>query len=95
MYKSTIDCTRGRKLKSIIDSRGRITLPLELRNRLGLRPGDSLFFIVQDGGAAILTERVSQNPFLKYIGRLPNFKSTVQVNAWVRSLRDERTDKEK
>ena len=74
---------------STISSKGQITVPLEVRNRLGLKTGDRVEFVMDDGRTTLRPARPPENPFLKYVGALPAFSSKRKVNAWVRSLRDE------
>jgi hypothetical protein len=33
-----------------------------------------------------------KNPFVKYVGALPAFSGVHEVNAWIRTLRDEETE---
>jgi antitoxin PrlF len=72
-----------------INSKGQITVPLEIRNRLGLKTGDRVEFVVDDERTTIRPARAPENPFEKYVGALPAFSSTQELNAWVRRLRDE------
>lgn len=44
-----------RALTAIADSRGRLTLPKELLDGLGVKPGDKLDFDLQMDGAVIVT----------------------------------------
>jgi AbrB family looped-hinge helix DNA binding protein len=74
---------------STISSKGQITVPLEVRKRLGLRVGDRVEFVVDKDRTTIRPARSPENPFLKYVGALPAFSSIHEVNAWVRALRDE------
>jgi antitoxin PrlF len=78
---------------STISSKGQITVPLEIRNRLGLREGDRVEFVVEEDRTTIRPARAPENPFLKYVGALPAFSSARQINAWVRALRDEEPEK--
>jgi len=74
----------------VIDSRGRVTFPPEIRKRLGLRAGDRVEFIMRDKDAVIRSVRRADNPFEKYAGALPAFPGGIaEINAWVRSMRDE------
>jgi len=75
---------------SIISSKGQITVPLEIRNRLGLKQGDRVEFVIEENRTTIRPARPRENPFVKYIGALPAFSSVQEINAWVRSLRDEK-----
>jgi len=74
---------------STISSKGQITVPLEIRHRLGLKEGDRVEFIVEGERTIIRPFQAAENPFEKYLGALPGFSSTAEINAWVRDLRDE------
>ena len=75
--------------KSKISSKGQITLPIEVRKRLGDKEGESVKFVAdKDGRTIILPVRLEENPFLKWIGVAkapPGFDSV----AWVRDMRDD------
>lgn len=74
---------------STISSKGQITVPLEIRRRLGLKEGDRVEFVVAEDRTIIRPARAQRNPFAKYAGALPAFDNKREINAWVRSLRDE------
>jgi antitoxin PrlF len=74
---------------STISSKGQITVPLEVRKRLGLKVGDRVEFVVDKDRTTIRPARAPENPFLKYVGALPAFSGIHEANAWVRALRDE------
>lgn len=74
---------------STISSKGQITVPLEIRLRLGLKEGDRVEFVVDGERTVIRPVQAQENLFEKYIGALPAFSSKSEVNAWVRSLREE------
>ena len=74
---------------STISSKGQITVPLEIRRRLGLKEGDRVEFVVEDDRTIMRPAQPPVNPFEKYAGALPAFRSKDEINAWVRSLRDE------
>src|SRR5262245_23571671 len=71
---------------STMSSKGQITVPREIRRRLGLKTGDRVEFVVEDQRTIIRPAR-AENPFVKYIGTLPAFSSARKINAWVRRLR--------
>lgn len=77
---------------STISSKGQITVPLEVRKRLGLKAGDRVEFVVDAGRTTIRPAGAPENPFLKYVGALPAFSGTGQINAWVRALREEEAE---
>jgi len=74
---------------STISSKGQITVPLEIRRRLGLKEGDRVEFVVEGERTAIRPAQAAKNPFEKYAGALPAFRSDGEIGAWVSSLRDE------
>ena len=55
--------------KTKITSKGQVTIPKEVRERLGLRPGDELEFTEEDG-VFRLRKRVDPEVFKKYRGYL-------------------------
>jgi antitoxin PrlF len=77
---------------STISSKGQITVPLEIRHRLGLKKGDRVEFVIDKDRTILRPARPPANPFEKYVGALPAFSTRREVNAWVRSLRDEATE---
>lgn len=81
-------------LSSTISSKGQITVPQEIRQRLGLKEGDRVEFVVDNGQTVIRPARGPENPFAKYAGALPAFSSVAEINKWVRSLRDADTGDE-
>lgn len=80
---------------STISSKGQITVPLEIRKRLGLKKGDRVEFVVDEKRTILRPARSPENPFEKYVGALPAFSSVKDVNKWVRSLRDDGKPREK
>jgi antitoxin PrlF len=75
---------------STISTKGQITVPLEIRRRLGLKEGDRVEFVVDNGQTILRPARSPENPFEKYIGMLPAFESVQEINDWVADMRDER-----
>jgi AbrB family looped-hinge helix DNA binding protein len=75
---------------SVVSTKGQVTVPKSIRRRLGLRVGDRVEFIIQGNHTVIRPVRRAGNPFEKYVGALPAFPGgKEEINAWVRSLRDE------
>ena len=62
--------------KVTIDSRGRITLPKEVRDQLNLHPGDTL--VLRTSGGKIVLEKAS-NPFEKLADLLGNLTFTREL----------------
>jgi AbrB family looped-hinge helix DNA binding protein len=74
---------------STISSKGQVTVPIEVRHRLGLKQGDRVEFVFEDGKTVLRPSRPATNPFTAYLGVLPAFSSVEEINAWVRDLRDD------
>ena len=74
---------------STISSKGQITVPLEIRKRLGLKEGDRVEFVVENGRTTIRPAQGPENPFLRYVGALPSFSTVREINEWIKSLRDD------
>ena len=78
---------------STISSKGQVTIPQEVRLRLGLQEGDRVEFVVEGERTLIRPARQVHNPFERYIGALGTFPGGVEeINAWVAELRDEASD---
>ncbi len=77
---------------STISSKGQITVPLEIRHRLGLKEGDRVEFMIDNNQTIMRPARPASNPFEKYVGILPAFKTKRQINKWVAGLRDDGHD---
>ena len=56
-----------------ITSKGQITLPKEVRKRLGVGPGDEVEF-AEENGRYVLTKKVRKSPFGEYRGFLSGLK---------------------
>lgn len=52
-----------------VTSKGQVTIPKPVRDCLGLRPGDEIRFVEDDGGFRVSKE-IRANPFSKYRGYL-------------------------
>jgi len=80
--------------KSKISSKGQITLPIEVRTRLGVKEGDSVKFVVdKDGYTVVLPVREQEDVFAQFVGVAkapPGFDSV----AWVRDMRDDEYEAE-
>ena len=74
---------------SVISSKGQVTVPQEIRIRLGLKEGDRVEFVVEGGNTIIRPARSAENPFEAYAGILRGaFPGGVrEINAWVNEMR--------
>ena len=78
------------KYSSTISSKGQVTVPQEIRNRLGLSTGDRVEFVVEGERTVIRPSRSTVSPFDKYravLGTFPGGKQ--EIKAWVQELRSE------
>ncbi len=75
-------------LSSTISSKGQVTVPLEVRRRLGLKEGDRIEFVISGDQTFIRPAQLPTNPFEKYVGILPAFGNKREINRWVAQLRE-------
>ena len=75
---------------STVSFKGQVTIPLQIRNRLGLAAGDRVEF-VEDGHLTVIRPaRAVGNPFARYKGALGTFPGgPKEINAWIDDLRSE------
>ncbi len=74
-------------LSSSISSKGQVTIPVSVRQRLGLREGDRVEFVLEGEKTVLRPVRSLENPFTKFVGALPAFANIAEVNAWVDDIR--------
>jgi AbrB family looped-hinge helix DNA binding protein len=55
--------------KSKVTTKGQVTIPKDVRERLGLRPGDEIEFVEDTAGFRV-QKRVLVSPFKRYRGYL-------------------------
>jgi AbrB family looped-hinge helix DNA binding protein len=81
---------------SVLTSKGQITIPQEIRSRLGLKKGDRVEFVTQKDRTVVRRAKAAENPFKKYEGILGGFPGgKKEINAWVREMRDDYGDQKK
>jgi antitoxin PrlF len=79
------------KNSSTISSKGQVTVPQEIRKRLGLEPGDRVEFVVEEGRTVIRPARSEVNPFEKFIGILGPFPGGEEgIKAWIDDMRSDK-----
>jgi antitoxin PrlF len=79
----------ARTLRAKVTSKGQITVPVEIRKSLGVRPGDHLLFEQREGGIRLLRD-ANENAFEKWrgIGGFPGMgKGRKAIVAYFRELR--------
>ena len=56
-----------------VTSKGQITLPKKIRERLGVHPGENVGF-EEKGGLLIIRKVVAKSPFDKWVGKLKHLE---------------------
>ena len=59
-------------------SKGQMTLPKDIRNDLGLRPGDKLDIVKQDGKYVLLPRNVPLSSLAGILGKSPSGPMTIE-----------------
>ena len=70
-------------MKSRVTERGQVTIPKDLRDRLGIRPGHVLEF-AEEEGRLVVTRRLTGHPVDAAYGILQRDRSTDELMAWLR-----------
>lgn len=79
-----------KKYSSSISSKGQVTVPQEIRNRLGLVAGDRVDFVIDGNQTVIRPSRDDSDPFEKYMGVLGPFPGGEKgMKKWIDDMRDE------
>ena len=71
---------------STSSSKGQVTVPAEVRRRLGVKAGDRIAYVMKDGLTYIQPVRANENPFEKWIGALSKGAPEGTAVAWVREM---------
>ena len=61
--------TGGIMLKVKVTSKGQVTIPKEIKDKLGIRPGEGFAFEEKNG-----VFYIKKSPFDKWVGRLKKYK---------------------
>jgi antitoxin PrlF len=81
------------KYSSSISSKGQVTVPQEIRNRLGLAPGDRVDFVIEGDRTVIRPSRDNPDPFTKQMGVLGPFPGGEEgIKGWIADMRDDDED---
>jgi AbrB family looped-hinge helix DNA binding protein len=76
----------ARSMKATVSSKGQVTIPLAVRQRLGIRTGDRLFFVIGDDGR-VHVEREPRHTLDELIGILGRPPGSVTVTAMDKAIR--------
>ncbi len=73
-----------------ISSKGQVTVPVEVRRRLGVGAGDQVEFAIEDGRTVLRPFRSGKERLSQWVGAARgSFGSEAEVNTWVAGMRDE------
>ena len=77
-------------MEAVLDKFGRIVIPKEIRDALGLRPGSTFF--IEENNQEILLKPIEETPHLKNVGGWLVFAGEIQgdFSRIVESVREER-----
>jgi antitoxin PrlF len=56
-----------------VTSEGQVTISKEVREKLGVQPGEAVGFEEEDG-VLVITKAVTRSPFDKWVGKLTHLK---------------------
>ena len=71
-----------------ITTKGQVTIPQSVREHLGLREGDQIEFVTENGQMVVRPLRAKADPFDRWSGRLPAFQSLDELKNWQREIRE-------
>ena len=72
-------------MKAIVAERGQVTIPKQLRDKLGIRPGTALEFIAKDG--TLVARKAETDPVSQVFGCLGR---RIDTDNFIHSLRGSR-----
>jgi AbrB family looped-hinge helix DNA binding protein len=81
------------RASSTLSSKCQITVPLEVRQRLGLKAGDRVEFCFEDNRTVLRPAHTEENPFEKFRGIAPLPEGMDSVSFW-RELRGHEPDED-
>lgn len=68
-----------------VTSKGQVTIPKKVRDRLGVHPGEDVGFEEKEG-VVVITKAVTKSPFDKWVGKLRKLEGQ-QSDDLVKELR--------
>ena len=71
-----------------VTTKGQVTIPKAVRDELGIRPGDEVDFVRDNGGFEV-QKITAQDPFLKWYGYLKDKVGGKRTDELIREMRGE------
>ncbi|MBM3932842.1 MAG: AbrB/MazE/SpoVT family DNA-binding domain-containing protein [SAR202 cluster bacterium] len=71
-----------------VTSKGQVTIPKDVRERLGIEPGDEIEFVESDGEIKV-AKHFTGSPFDKFVGYLKHLKGRT-TDELIEEMRGER-----
>ena len=75
------------KITTRVTSKGQVTIPKKMRDDLGLRPGDEIEFVLENGSYRV-RKVLTNNPFKRWIGYAKHLKG-MTTDEWINEMRGE------
>ncbi|HVA23746.1 MAG TPA: AbrB/MazE/SpoVT family DNA-binding domain-containing protein [Chloroflexota bacterium] len=74
-----------------LTSKGQVTIPKDIRDRLGLKPGSQVEFVEQDGRVVVRRKRIPEEVWRRWRGYLKDQLPTAEaVDAFMEDIRGPR-----
>ncbi|MFN8623769.1 MAG: AbrB/MazE/SpoVT family DNA-binding domain-containing protein [Chloroflexota bacterium] len=58
-------------MQATVGERGQVTIPKEIRDRMGIRPGERVEFAEEEGGRIVIRKQVADDVVARVYGTLP------------------------
>jgi len=74
-------------MSTTVTSKGQVTIPKPVRDRLGLEPGSQVDFVIGAGGEFVLRRADGKRPssrFERFVGSRPSTMTTDEIMALLR-----------
>lgn len=77
-------------MRAKLTSKGQVTIPKAIRDRLGVKPGDRVQFFVDDRGRAVMERTIKLR---ELIGIVPRLRETMTIEEMDQAIADHLAEK--
>ena len=78
------------RYSSSLSCKGQVTIPQEIRKRLGVVAGDRIEFVIEEGRTVVRPSRDDPDPFAKQMGILGPFPGGEKgIKEWIDDMRSD------